>query len=438
MLSAVRWGLAVSAVLCLVLAPACSLSGPAAPPTKPLHIGVDLPLSGAERRAALPALNGIKFFVQQHPKLDGFDVSLTVSDDATAGRPSATQGVANLEAFIKDPNLVGVIGPFNAGVARKEIPVANIAGLAMISPATSSPCLTTDDFLIAGLNPARTPISCRDAGLPTATELRPTHVNNFFRLTTTDQLQGPAAADYAVKTLHIRRVATISDHETYGQGLATSFTGRFQKLGGVVVGHLDQDLKSTPDATTFLQAMKAGGAKAIYFGGFEKGCAIRAQMKSIFDPGVATPFLGGDGIAQDPACIKDADANTDGILATVPIANADTTAAAAPTIKAFKTIYGRTADYGPYTMVAYDATAALYAAIDRAIQSASGQRPTRTAVIAELAATSSLSGVTGTIGFDKAGDTTHRIITIFGPTGPDARLPWRVVDTIDYSATLPY
>jgi branched-chain amino acid transport system substrate-binding protein len=438
MLSAVRRGFAISAVFCLVLTTACTLTGQAAPPAKPLHIGVDLPLTGAERRAALPALNGIKFFVQQHPKLDGFDVSVTASDDAIGGRPSANQGVANLEAFLKDPNLVAMIGPFNAGVARKEIPVANAAGLAMITPATTSPCLTKDVFLPAGLNPAQSQISCKDAGLPSAAELRPTHVNNFFRLTTIDPLQGPAAADYAFKTLHILRVATISDHETYGQGLVTAFTGRFQKLGGTVIGHLDQDLKSTPDATTFLQAMKVARAQAVYFGGFEKGCAIRAQMKSVFDPGAATPFMGGDGIALDPACIKDANANTDGILATVPIVNADSQAGARATIKAFTAAYGSTADYGPYTMVAYDATAVLYAAIDRAIMAAGGQLPPRTGVTQEVAATSGLSGVTGILGFDAAGDTTNRVISIFGPASPDPRMPWKFVDAVDYSAALPY
>lgn len=438
MLSAVRRGTTISAAACLLLTAACSWGNSPPPAPKMLHIGVDLPLTGAERRAALPALNGIKFFVQQHPKLAGFQVAIVTKDDTTAGRPNAQQGVSNLEAFIADPDLVAVIGPFNAGVARKEIPVANAAGLAMISPATSNPCLTKDVFLPSLLNPSRTQLTCKDAGLPSATELRPTPVNNFFRLTTTDPLQGPAAADYSFKTLHLVRVAVISDHEVYGQGLAASFSARFQKLGGTVTGNLDVDIKAQPDVSAYLKQMKVAGAQAIYYGGFDRGCVVRAQMASVFDPGEAVPYLGGDGIAHDPTCIKEAGTNTAGIFATVPIANADSLPGAAASIKAFKAAFGNASEYGPYTMVAYDATAILYHAIELAIRDAGGNLPSRGSVVRHLSETTDFAGTTGTIGFDKAGDTTNRVVTIYQPAISDLRGPWRFVDSVDYSASLPY
>src|SRR5436190_809706 len=92
-----------------------------------------------------------------------------------------------------------------APTARKEIPVANAAGLAVISPATSNPCLTRNLFMPAPLNPTHIEIDCKAAGLPSAADLRPAHTNDFFRLTTTDELQGAAAADYMVKDLHLLR-----------------------------------------------------------------------------------------------------------------------------------------------------------------------------------------------------------------------------------------
>jgi len=102
---------------------------------------VDLPLTGPEGPAARPALNGIRFFVQQHPRLDGFDVSITSADDAGGGMPNPQLGASNVAAFIEDPALVAMIGPFDSSVARKEVPVANAAALAMVSPSASSPCL---------------------------------------------------------------------------------------------------------------------------------------------------------------------------------------------------------------------------------------------------------------------------------------------------------
>lgn len=438
MLSAVRRGIATAAA-CLVLTAACGWGGSSSrPAVKTLHIGVDLPLTGAEMRAAVPALNGIKFFVQQHPTLAGFQVAVVPMDDTAGGRPSAAHGVSNLEAFIADTNLVAVIGPFNASVARKQIPIANVASLALISPATSNPCLTKDVFLPAQLNPSRTELRCKDAGLPSASDLRPLHFNNFFRLTTTDALQGPAAADYAFKTLRLMRVAVISDHEVYGQGLAASFTARWQKLGGTATGNLDVDIKSQPDVTAFLKQVKAAGTQAIYFGGFGHGCVVRAQMTATFGADEVVPFLGGDGLAHDPACIKDAGTTTAGMLATVPIVDADTRPGAAAGIKAFKAAFANASDYGPYTMLAYDATSVLYQAIELAIREAGGQLPSRSSVVKHLSATTDFPGTTGTIGFDKAGDTTNRVVTIFRPAVLDLQGPWTFVDSVDYTAALPY
>jgi branched-chain amino acid transport system substrate-binding protein len=333
---------------------------------------------------------------------------------------------------------MAMIGPFNAVVARKEIPIANVASLAMISPAMSNPCLTKDVFLPSQLNPSRAELRCKDAGLPSAADLRPLHNNNFFRLTTTDALQGPAAADYAFKTLHLKRIAAISDHEVYGQGLVAAFSARFQRLGGNLTGNLDVDIKAQPDVTAFLKQAKAATTQAIYFGGFDRGCVIRAQMATVFEAGEAVPFLGGDGIAHDPVCIKDAGTNAAGMLATVPLVYADTIPGAAATIKTFKAAFGDPMDYGPYTMVAYDATAVLYRAIELAILEAGGQLPSRSSVVKHLSETADFAGATGTLGFDKAGDTTNRVVTIFQPAAADPRGPWKYVDSVDYSAALPY
>jgi branched-chain amino acid transport system substrate-binding protein len=384
-------------------------------------------------------LNGIRFFVQTHPTLDGFNVVLTTADDAGGGWPNPNRGVTNVEGFLGDSNLVAMIGPFDASVARKEIPVANAAGLAMITPATSNPCLTRNVFLPALLNPARTAIVCEAASVPSAADLRPAHNNNFFRLTTTDELQGAAAADYAFRKLHILRSAAISDHEVYGQGLVDAFSARLTSLGGIVLGHLDAD-PSKPDVSAFLTRMKNAGAQAIYYGGSMRGggCGIRAQMKGLFAAGEATPFLGGDGIAQDPECVKAAGDNSPGVYATVPIVDATTRAGAAAVIHDFKTAFGSVADFGPYTIVAYDATAVLYAALDRAIRGSGGSLPSRARVTSELAQTSGLAEATGMLGFDALGDTTNRVVTIFEATGGDPRAPWKPVGTEDYSARLPY
>ena len=161
-------------------------------------------------------------------------------------------------------------------------------------------------------------------------------------------------------------------------------------------------------------------------------------MRSLFPAGERTPFLGGDGIAHDPMCISTAGDNSPGIYATVPIVDAASLPAAAAKIRDFKASFGSTSDYGPYTMVAYDTTAVLYAALDRAIHAAGGRLPARASVSSELARTAGLAGLTGSLGFDAQGDTTNRFVSIFEASGADPRAPWKLVDSVDYSAHLPY
>jgi branched-chain amino acid transport system substrate-binding protein len=403
-----------------------------------IKIGVDLPLSGADGQAGTPTLNGVRFFVHQHPVLDGLTVAVSARDDAVNGAHDPKRGAQNMSAFVNDPLVMGVIGPFDSSVARATIPIANRAHLALISPSTSNQCLTTSTFLPAGLSPTRRAIGCKEVGLPLPADLRPTNVNNFFRLATTDDLEGAAAADYGYTKLKLLRVGVLSDHEAYGQALANGFRTRFNKLGGLVV--LYQDFTPAPnlDLTTFFSRARKDGAQAIYFGGVtaNHGCSIRAQMVTVF--GAAAPYLGGDGIAEDPACVRDAGTNALGIHATVPAVDPDQLAGAKATIDAFKVAYPSARDYGPYTLLAYDATAVLYDALDKAIKAAGGKLPARPDVVTTLAATTAFHGVTGTFGFDPGGDTTQRIVSVFQPTSSDPAAPWRWVGVVDYSAKLPY
>jgi branched-chain amino acid transport system substrate-binding protein len=430
-----------AAVIALLLAlPACSVGESGASTTKTIRLGVDLPLTGAESRAGATTLNGVRFYVQRHPMLDGFNIALDARDDAGGATRDTSRSVLNVQALIADPQVLAVIGPFDSNVARAQIPIANRAHLAMVSPATSSRCLTKEPFLPAVLNPMRMAIPCKAAGLPSPGELRPTGINNYFRLSTTDDLQGPAAADYASKRLHLRRMAVISDGEAYGQALASGFRARFNKLGGSVVVHQDILPPKTLDLTAFLQLAKNDGAQGVYFGGTSANgaCAVRSQMASVFGAATAGPMLGGDGIALDPTCVRDAGASASGIYATVPAPDAEQIDSAQPIVAAFKKQFGRPGDYGPYTIAAYDATGVVYDAIDRAIKAAGGNMPARDSIVAELAATTGYSGSTGRFGFDAAGDTTLRLLSIFQPGASDPLTGWTWVDTIDYSAAPPY
>ena len=417
---------------------ACACTSGATPFGGPhiVAIGVDLPLTGADGISGTATLNGIQYYVHQHPTVDGKQISLVIKDDAVKGTHNPERGAANIQALIANPDVVGIIGPFDSNVARAEVPIANQASLTMISPSASDTCLTKDVFLPSSLNVTAKNITCSDASQLTAKELRPVATNNFFRLATTDDYQGPAAADYAYNALHLLKVAVMSDGEVYGQALASGFSIRFVKNGGSVVDHADFNPAPPPDYATFLKKAKADGAQAIYFGGVTSNgvCSARAAMKGIFD--AKAPFLGGDGIAEDPACVTAAGAEAVGIYATVPAISPDSLPAAQPTIKAFKAAYPGKSDYDAYTMAAYDATGVLIDAIHRAFASSGGKIPTRAAVIAQVAFTS-YPGVIGLIAFTPEGDITTKIVSVYESLSTDPLAAWPLQGAIDYSAKPP-
>jgi branched-chain amino acid transport system substrate-binding protein len=230
----------------------------------------------------------------------------------------------------------------------------------------------------------------------------------------------------------------LSDHEAYGQALADGFRTRFNKLGGLVVLYQDFVPAANLDLSSFFAQAKREGAQAVYFGGVtaNHGCSIRAQMAGAL--GAGAPYLGGDGIAEDPACVRDAGASAPGIYGTVPAIDPEQAPNAKAAIAAFKAAYPGPSDYSPYTMLAYDAAAVLYDAIDKAVKGAGGNLPGRAEVVARLAAITAFGGVTGTFGFDASGDTTQRIVSVYESQSPDPVAAWPWVGAIDYSAKLPY
>ena len=146
-----------------------------------IKIGVDLPESGAAASSGLPTLHGVEYAVKvinDAGGLEGYKFEVSNYDDAVNGAYNEQKGVQNVQQMIGDSKVLGMVGPFNSAVAKAEIPVAAAEHFTMVSPANTNPCLTKD--------------------LPTCTyhpqDLRKGNPNNYFRVVTTDDYQGPAMA----------------------------------------------------------------------------------------------------------------------------------------------------------------------------------------------------------------------------------------------------
>jgi len=284
-----------------VLAAACSPgTGPASltgPDTSKgeIVIASDLPATGADGAGGRPAQQGAQFAVRQAQAVKGFKLCFLPFDDAVNGVHDPQKGAQNVAQMMADPRVLGMVGPFNSNVARAEIPIANQASLAMISPANIDECLTQ---ALAHCSPK--PAS-----------LRPTGKNNYFRVVAADTFQGRAMADFAVDTLKMVKVGVFSDNEVFGKNVADGFNAEFAKKGGSVVAHQDFVWTTTADFTPFLKAAQAAGAQGIFAGATSntKGCLARAQMKGIFGPDAY--YLGPDAIADSQCLAQAGDLATD-------------------------------------------------------------------------------------------------------------------------------
>jgi branched-chain amino acid transport system substrate-binding protein len=379
---------------------ACGGSGGGSTTSKgTIKIGSDLPVCSAGGQSTA---NGIQFAVNQKNAaggVNGYTISYQSFDDCRQAAYSAAAGVENVTTMLGDAKFLGMIGPYNSAVAQAEIPIAAPQHFTMISPANTNPCLTKEQL------PPLPPCSYH------AADLRNGNPNNYWRVVTTDDYQGPAMADYFYNKLGIKNVGILDDSTVFGVGISGSFEAEFKKIGGTVAKHSEYQKTQTNDWKSILLAFKTAGALGVYAGGTDDQnlCIPRKQMKDI---GWDVPFGGGDGI-ETTLCIDEASGNESGIYATSAGADATRIPGATATIAAFRKAFTGANDFGGYTMQAYDAANALMAAIGRAINNAGGNVPTREQVRAEMAKTKGFVGVVGTYDFDANGDTSLKIVSIY-------------------------
>ena len=356
-------------------------------------IGIMAPLSGDLSALGLGIQHSVELAVKQanaSNAIPGWTLKVEAKDDEA--KPDVGKNAAT--AFAAEANVAGVVGNLNSSVAQSTQPVLATAKIVQVSPANTNPTLTQGaDFKTA---PKRT-------------------YDTYFRTCTTDAVQGPFAAQYLFKA-GITKVATIHDKKAYGQGLVEAFTGEFTKLGGTVVAAETIN----PDDSNYqsvITKVKPKGPGAVYYGGeYPQAGPLSQQMKAA---GLNVPLMGGDGIF-DPKFITLGGTTSAGDLATSVGAPTDQLVAG----KKFLADYAAAgykdpaAAYGAYS---FDAANAIINALKVSLKDAKDVVSARQATIDALGKVS-FEGVTGTVAFDKYGDSTSRVLTVYkvadGKWGP--------------------
>jgi branched-chain amino acid transport system substrate-binding protein len=358
-----------------------------------IKIGGDLPVSGADASDGVPTMNGVQLAVDDANNANlapGFTFQADVLDDAVNGVHDPGQGVHNVQALASDPAVMGIIGPFNSNVAKAEIPLSNAFGIALISPANTNPDLTKG---------------------ASAAALRKDHPDQitYFRVCATDDIQGPVGADYAAKTLHLRRAYIVDDNETYGKGIADEWAAEFQRDGGTVLerDHLTQ---GQSDFHALLTDAASLNPDVVFYGGTSAtgGDQMRKQMAGT--PLASVTMFGADGI-RNQEFLNVAGSMADDVYATVASVNAAGLPAAQKFLAQYQSTFHQTV--GSYSAAGYVAATVLIKAAAEAIKANGGKTPTREQVLDSIRSTPRFDSIIGPFAFDKDGDTTSKIISIY-------------------------
>jgi branched-chain amino acid transport system substrate-binding protein len=401
-------GFAVGAVLVVA---ACSGGGATTAPSAAapsaaaskgtLVIGTELPMSGGETANGEPTANGVKLFIkQQNAKggIGGYTLEINVQDDAVNGVHDPQQGAKNMQTLVAEPKVIGVVGPYNSGVAQAEIPISNEAGLLMCSPANTAVEVTQP---------------------PEGDKYRAAHPDkiSYIRTASPDNIQGPAGADFMFNDLGIKSVYVLDDTETFGVGVGNTFEQEFKKLGGTVVKR-DSAPKSTTDYTPLFTAVAGQKPAGVYLAGTTPSGMGLALKQGRTVPGFESiQFFGPDGTTDlTPGGTKGATITIAG-----PAAHDLSGTVGAihdiPDPKAFADAY--TAEFGSapaaYSAPAYACAQIIAASLEKAIAAgAADPAALREGVRANaVTTTNKFDTIMGTLSFDKYGDNTNPYMSFY-------------------------
>jgi len=382
-----------------------------------IKLAIELPLQGSEKAASDPIINGVKLAIKlAGGTAGGYKIDLPQSaiyDDALNGAHDPQTGANNMSKIVADADVVGVIGPLNSSVAKAEIPISNAGGVLQCSPANTNPDLTQG---------------------AAAKQLR-TKPNNYIRVVTTDNVQGPAAAQYLFDVVKKKAVYVIDDTETFGKGVADSFAAEFTKRGGTVVKH-DAAPKTTQDYVSIMTAAKALNPDSIYFGGVTATGGARI-LKAAVQVGLGdVPYVGPDGINDGSATTKDSFLN----LAGADAKNSYSTLAGIgdfPGRAQFEADYKAEYNASPtgYAGTGYACAQVVIDAIDRAGKTADKAGMREAVRAAGTATEKKYTTIVGDITFDENGDTSQKIVSIytFDPAGAGGKGDWKFATQVDYA-----
>jgi branched-chain amino acid transport system substrate-binding protein len=326
---------------------------------KVVKVGVVYEQTGNVATFGQSAVNATRMLVEEINAKGGIKgvgkLELVIEDNKSDAAESAN---AYNKVIFKD-KVVGILGPVTSTNTLAAAPIAQQAGVPVITP--------------------------------TATNPRVTQVGDYiFRACFIDPFQGRVMAVFAAKELKYKRVAVMPEVTSdYAMGLVQFFKENFEKLGGKIVAE-EKWSTGDQDFSAQLTKIKATNPDAIYVGSYYNDVAlISRQARQL---GLKVPLIGGDGFDSDKLFEIGKDTVV-GHYFTNHYSKDDQDPVTQKFVKAYAAKYGSAPD--ALAALGYDAAGLLFDAIARA-----GKADPK-AIREALAKTKDYKGVSGSITFDE-------------------------------------
>ena len=219
------------------------------------------------------------------------EVAFQACDDSLASTGEWDENLcrSNADAYVGDPDVIGVIGTYNSGCAQVMIPILNKApggGLPMVSPGNTLVCLTEPGSICKPNEPG---------------VYYPSGMRNYIRVVPNDAVQMAGLASFANEQgIHNPFILVAADDPT-SKGQADTFEGAARKLGMNIAGTAQWDQKAK-SYTNLMDQAKASGADAVLLAGLleQNGAQLIKDKVSVLGPNNGgVKLLAPDGFAQN-------------------------------------------------------------------------------------------------------------------------------------------
>ena len=328
---------------------------------EPIRLGYFMSMTGRDASFGETSIRGARLAVAEINAAGGVlgrPLELIVADNRSVAGESATA----VKKLIARDKVVALIGECVSARTLEAAPVAQTAGVPLVTPASTNP--------------------------------RVTEIGNcIFRVCFADPFQGEVLATFAYRRLGLRRAALLVDSGApYSVGLTEAFRRAFTALGGEIVVR-QQYTGGDRDFRAQLTTIRAARPDFIFLPSYyiEAGLAAK-QAREL---GIAFPLIGGDAY-EAPQFLDISPAALEGTYYCTHFSpeNRD------PAAQAFVARFRREFNLAPNGLAAltYDAVRLVADAIARAGTTERGS------LRAALAATRDFPGVTGRTTIDARRD----------------------------------